>query len=233
MPLTVDDAQLLRMAAEPPRDAARMLRRSRTFTPLLLLMAVVLPILAATNAKFERETAIWGLKALAVTRAESLNEVIVPGLPWRHDATLYQPPLQAWLTSWLFPTTAQGGIACLFVIPALSLILAAWFGSVWARMSAGSPYGLMFAAILATHAQWLILAATGSSEALTMWLLTATGWAIWRHWETARSQVSLPLLAAGIAWGLALLSGGVLAVAFIGVVSVWALILRPRETVES
>ncbi len=232
MPLTVDDAQLLRMAAEPPRDAARMLHRSRTFAPLLAMLAVVLPILAAAHAKFSPENARWGLKSLAVLRAERLDQVLIPGLSWLDEVALYHPPLQAWLTSWVLPAFPPGVIACLFGVAAVSSMLGVWFGAVWARESAGSPFGLMMAAILATHAQLLLLSADGGSEALTLWLLTATGWATWSHWRAARTQVSLRLLAAGLAWGLALLSGGVLAAAFLAVMAVWALVLSPRSIAD-
>lgn len=233
MPLTVDDAQLLRMAAEPPRDAARMLHRSRTFAPLLTLLAVVLPLLTAANSTFEADTARWGLKALAVARAEQIPQILIPGLLWHQDTTLFQPPLQAWLTCSLISTSPPGGIGCLFAISVVSLMLGVWCGAVWARESAGSPYGLMFAAIISTHPQWLTLAASGASDALTACLLTAAGWAIWSHWRTAHTQVSLRLLGGGLAWGLAILSGGILAFAFLAVVVAWGLLFLPAESPEA
>lgn len=232
MALTVDDAQLLRLAAEPPRNAARLLDRSRAFAPLTALMAVVLPILAAACANFDDETALWGLKGLALQQAQQLDEWLIPGLNWRDGDTLFEPPLQAWLNSILLPWSPTGGVAGLLAVAAISLMLATWSINSWLR-DAGSPaLALLTTVLLAVHSQWLLMAVTGGSDAATVALLAATGMCLWRHWRTPTNVVSGWLLAAGLAWGAALLAGGVLACQFLITLVIWQLLV-PMFAVDS
>lgn len=226
-PLTVDDAQLLRMAAEPPREAAGWLQRSRTFGPLIACWIVVLPLMAAATAPFDHVTAVTGLKAWATREATDLEAVLIPGLAWRDDATLFQPPLAAWLLRSIMPGFPPGSVAGILVLSTVALGLMFWLAGAWTRETAGPALGLAVVVVLMVHPWALSLARTGSSEALGLMLLTTTAWGLWGHWRTSRTLVSVRLLCAGLAWGGALLSLGPQAILFLGLIFVWQ-VLCPR-----
>ncbi len=229
MPLIVDDARLLRLAADPPRNAARLLDQARTFSPLTTLFAAVLPFLAAACAGFDRETAIWGLKGLAVLQASSIDGWLIPGAGWRDDSTLFEPPLQAWCTAGLIPLFPVGSVAGLLATAVISLVLAAIVTKVWIRETVGASLALITTILLTLHSQWLLMAVVGSSDALTVLFLAATGWGLWGHWRSGLHLVTVRLLYAGLAWGLALLAGGILAVLFLLTIMIWATLFRRVE----
>lgn len=221
MPLIVDDAQLLRMAAEPPRSAARLLDRASAYSPLLLLLVIVLPILAATCASFESAAAITGLKALSVRHATTIDELLIPGLERPDSAVKFLPPLSSWLTALVIPLFPLGAVAGVLATSAVSLSIGAWGTARWMRSAVGSGLALAVAVLLTTHSQWLLMATTEASDALLISCLVLTGWGLWGHWRRYHSMVSLPLLGAGLAWGAALLAGGVLSLIFLGIVGIW------------
>lgn len=229
MPLTVDDAQLLRMAAEPPRDAARVLSRAESLSPVVWLLLVVLPLLGATCAPLEQSLAVWGIKAMSVAQADRLEEVLIPGLGWRDDEALYEPPLLAWtmaVSRYGFPRGSVPGLQSIIV---LSLILAGFQTYLWMRNAGGAAFGILSSLLLAIHSQWLLLCFTGNADALTLCCLASTGYGVWRHWQNSQTLVSGFLLCAGLSWGAALLSGGVLAVAFLGVLLLWSQLSASNE----
>lgn len=229
MPLTVDDAQLLRMAAEPPRDAARVLSRAGSLSPVIWLLLVVLPLLAATCAPLEQSLAVWGIKAISVAHAERLEEVLIPGLGWRDDEALYEPPLLAWTMSLSRNVFPRGSVPGLQSMTVLALILAGFLAYLWMRDAGGAAFGILSALLLAMHSQWLLMCFTGNADALTLCLLASTGYGVWRHWQYSQTLVSGYLLWAGLSWGAALLSGGPLAVAFLAVLLAWSQLSASNE----
>jgi len=229
MPLTVEDAQLLRMAAEPPRIAVRMLDRSTAFLPLLLLVVVVPPFLVAACAPFEAESAVWSLKALGVNQAGTITEVLLPGTGQMTEVARTMPPLQAWLVSFVLPLFPEGSIAATLAISVLSVIGACAVASRWIRENAGTSLSLVLALFLAFHPQWLKLAMSAAPDALMVCCLVSVGWALWGHWRLCRTALSVRLLLAGIAWTAAFLAAGWPALMFLVAIALWAAIAVPHD----
>lgn len=229
MPLTVEDAQLLRIAAEPPRTAIRMLDRSVAFMPLLLLVVVVPPCLVASCAPFEAESAVWALKALGVNQAKSISEVLMPGRGQLAEASTMTPPLQAWLMSFVQPMFSPGVVAATLTISILSVIAACAVAGRWIRENAGATLSLVLTVFLAFHPQWLRMAASATPDALMLCCLVTTGWALWGHWRLNRTAFSIHLFLAGIAWTLALLAAAWPAILFLLSIAIWAVIAVPHD----
>ncbi|MBI1348968.1 hypothetical protein GC163_22070 [bacterium] len=229
MPLTVEDAQLLRMAAEPPRTAIRMLDRSTAFMPLVALVVIVPPFLVAACAPFESESAMWALKALTINQAESLTEVLIPGAGQLTDVATTTPPLQAWLMALVLPLFPEGSIAATLAVSVMAVIASSALASRWARENAGTTLSFVLALFLAFHSQWLKMAATAAPDALTLLCLIVTGWSLWGHWRLSRTVFSVRLLCAGLAWTTALLSGFWLAVMFLVAIIAWVMIAIPHD----
>lgn len=229
MPLTVEDAQLLRMATEPPRTAVRMLDRSTAFLPLLLLVVVVPPFLVAACAPFEAESALWALKALGVNQAQTIMEVLLPGTGPLPEVATTTPPLQAWLVSLVLPLFPQGSIAAVLSISVLAVVGACAVACRWIRENAGTSLSLVLALFLAFHPQWLKLATSAAPDALMVFCLVCVGWALWGHWRLCRTALSLRLLLASIAWTAAFLSAGWPALMFLVAIALWAAIAVPHD----
>jgi hypothetical protein len=213
MTLIVDDAQLLRMTAEPPRDAVPALSQAVSFEPIVWLLAVVPPLVLLTRSGLDAESASWGLRALAVVQANRIMEWLIPGTTFSDTWQAWLPPLQSWLTALTIELGPVGAIAPTLLISttacaALVLVLYAWL-----REAAGPRVAFLAAMMLGLHPQFLLMAGSGRPEGLTAALLVACAWGLWGHWQGPRTFVSVRLLCAGIAWGLAVLAGGPVALA--------------------
>ncbi|MDZ4685599.1 MAG: glycosyltransferase family 39 protein [Planctomycetaceae bacterium] len=219
MALIVDDAQLLRMVAEPPRDAVPALSRAVAFAPIVWLLAVVPPVVVLTRAVLDAETAAWAVRSLSVVQADRLQEWLIPGTGFGTEALSWMPPLQTWLTAmclrWAWPGAVSPTIAVSAVASGLTLLLI----YSWLREALGERIAVLGAVMWGLHPQFLQLAGSGRPDGLTVALLTCIGWGLWGHWRGPPTFVSMRLLCAGLAWGLALLAGGPVAIA------AWAAIL--------
>ncbi len=107
----IDDAELLRLAAEPPRDVAPVLRRAHWFTPLVALLAVAPALVAVGHTSLDEETACWGLRALAVRQADRVIDWLAPGAHESGLSVSWSPPLSAWLTAPLLSLWRPGASA--------------------------------------------------------------------------------------------------------------------------
>ena len=236
MPRLIDDAELLRMAAEPPRDVAPVLRRAHWFTPLVALLAVAPAVVAVGQAALDEETACWGLRALAVRHSERLAEWLSPGSNGIEPSVSWAPPLAAWLTAPLLRLWPDGSSTPLLALSWASFVAAVVLTYLFADEAGGKRWAVLVTACLALHPQALRLVQTGAPDALCLALLAAAAWALWGHLRSAPGLVSNRLLIAGLAWGLLLLSGGPLALAFLAAVvgwQVWSLLSATEPALPS
>jgi hypothetical protein len=219
MPLIVDDAQLLRMVAEPPRDAAPALARAWAFAPIVWLLAFVPPMVMVTRASFDPDTAAWAVRSLAVAQAAAIQDWMVPGVAFGDSSLSAQPPLQAWLTAMAIRAGRPGAIASTVIVSAIACGLSLLLLYAWLREALGERVAVLGAVLWGLHPQFVLMAGSGRPDGLTMALLMCVGWGVWGHWRGDPTFVSMRLLCAGLAWGLTLLSGGPVALATIAVLA--------------
>lgn len=213
MTLVVDDAQLMRLAVQPPRDAAMVLRRTAAFRPVVLLLCVFPPIWFAAWSTLDSASAPWALRALAVQHTHHLEEWLEPGSQWAESDLRAAPPLVSWLTAVVLNWFPAGSALAPALVSSLSLMGAIALLWQWCREAIGERAALIVTILFALHPQIAPLAATGAPTALTLFLLIASAWGFWGHLEQDQGAVSFRLLAGGIACGLALLAGGMMAIA--------------------
>jgi len=213
MTLIVDDAQLLRMAAEPPRDAAPGLSRALSYEPIVWLLAVVPPLVLLVRSGLDGDSAAWAIRSLSVVQADRLHEWLIPGTAFGDQWLAWLPPLQSWLTALFVGWGPPGAIAPTLAVSAASSMATVLLLHAWVREAVGPRAAFLAAVMLGLHPQFLLMASSGRPEALTTALLTTLGWGLWSHWHGTRGLASVRLLCAGVAWGLAVLAGGPVAVA--------------------
>lgn len=208
MAITVDDADLLRLAAEPAHDAAPVLDHAAALAPFVIVLALVPTLPAVLHAGLSSESAHWALRALGVHQADRFAEWLQPGVGLTTARIVAQPPLQAWLTAAQIGYWPAGSVAPIFVVSYLSVVVTVLMTYIWACECFGERCAFLSVLVLAAHPQLAQQAASGGPEALTTALLVVTAWGFYGHLQQATATVSWRLLCAGVAWGLAILAGG-------------------------
>lgn len=226
MTLVVDDARLMRLAAETPRDAALVLRRATAYRPLVLLLCVLPPVWFAAWSTLDSESAPWALRALAVQNARQIDDWLEPGSQWPECELRSAPPLISWLTGSILPLLPAGSSLAPVLISCMSMMGATALLWQLCREAVGERTALILTLLFALHPQIAPLAATGAPTALTLFLLITAAWGYWGHLEQDQGAVSFRLLAGGIAWGLAILAGGWMAFAFFAVLVLLSIVSR-------
>ena len=161
MPRLIDDAELLRMAAEPPRDVAPVMRRAHWFTPLVALLAVAPAVVATGQAALDEETACWGLRALDLRQATRLAEWLSPGSSGVELAVSWSSPLTVWLTAPLLSLWPAGSSTPLMAVSCASLVAAVAMAYLFSVEIAGKRFAVLVIACLAVHPQALVVIASG------------------------------------------------------------------------
>lgn len=230
MTLVVDDTQLVRLAVEPPRDAARILRRTTAFRPLVMFLAVVPSSLWATWQGMSSESAAWSLRACAVQHAGQFGDWLVPGSAWPECRLIDAPPLAAWLTAMLLPWGTPGSTTATVIISCAAVMLSVALFWFWVREMVGERIALLATAALALHPTLLQTAASAGPDALTFLFLLVTVWGYWGHLQQNEGWISLRILCAGIGWGLATLSGGGIAWGLLVALLTWGITARGTPT---
>ncbi len=226
MTVVVDDAQLMRLALEPAHDVAWVLHRPAAFRPVVLLCCLLPPLWFAAWSRLDPETARWALRSLAVQQAERLEEWLEPGSQWTDCELRLASPLMSWLTAAALPLFPPGTAIAAVIVSAISLIGAGALLWQWCREAVGERTAFWVILLFALHPVLAPLASNGAPTALMLFLIIATGWGFWGHLVQNHGSVSFRLLAGGLAWGLALLAGGGLAIVFFAVLMLASLVSR-------
>ena len=206
MAISIDDSQLLRLAADPRTRLFPTLRGSTVFWPIVLLVSWLPCIAAAIRPEFPDESAGWALRALDVSPAGSSREWLQPGLNGLGAALIDQPPLSTWILALFIPHLGTQNL-CNWLVPSL---LAA-FGTIYVayllgRRIGGSAFGLMTAVVICAHPVVLNFATDTGPAAVGTLLIALTAWGFLGHLEGPLQLVSARLLAGAVSWGLAILA---------------------------
>lgn len=222
-PAEIDDETLLRLAAEAERPLFPLLDRAEAMVPLIVVLAF-LPALYAVEFRTLTEAGAWqGLASLKCRNAAGLNEFVDPA-PFEQDQPYrFQPPFMSWLTGLSMKLFGVGNVAGLLgpaYLCTAGLILA---GYILGRRLGGESLGLVSAALLAFHPQLMKGAQEPmpQSAAILFGVLALAGTAA--HWQKASALTSYELLLGGLSLGLCLLAGGVVALAVVLILLVYAL----------
>lgn len=229
----VDDATILRMAADQAEPLLPVLDRTRAFRPLIVVLAILPALVALERRGLDNAGAVWALRSLALTDAWR----VPPESAHRGDAGLVrgerrgvsgladQPPLVAWLTASLLRVPYLSPLFAPLVISLLSASACVWWGY---RLFAGlgeSRLGFWTAVWLAVQGGTCLLATSASPTPLAL-LLALIAFGAWeRHLVRADAMVSVWLLLSGIALGVCLLAGGPIAGVFVAVLLLHRLIV--------
>lgn len=209
----LDDSQLLRLASDLRLRLFPPVRGGAAFAPLIILAGLVPALTAVRGPELVDAEAGWGLRALDVVAASQIQEWLEPGRQGLGKGYLHQPPLQSWLQA---AVVSAFGIHHLPAWQALSLLLiclAVWATFLLGRRVGGAAFGMLAALLICGHPILLKIGVGISPAPLGLLLIVVTAWGFLGHLEGPPQLVSIRMLAGAVAWGLALLTIGPVAVA--------------------
>jgi hypothetical protein len=204
----VDDGQLLRLAAAPPRDAAVVLNRGVAFWPLVLFLAVIPGLPVAWRSPVDESTGWLGLRALSVLHAETWDERLQPGVADLDRSLSHQPPFMSWLTAAVIPLWPAGSWHPLFLVKYVAVAFTVVVLADAATRMHSARLGVLLAFCLAVHPQLLHSISRSGGEAWGALWLSCALWGWVRHVTTSPRVISFSLLISGVAWGLSILTMG-------------------------
>lgn len=231
---TADERRLLLLAAHPATAVFPIFRYAAAMTPLVVLLALLPPLWAVQSAGISDPAALWGLRALEVSSADSVEGFLDPGRGKMDVPFRFQPPLMTWLTAATLAGARgvwEDGLRVGAWLCTAGLIGACF---VLARRFGDATFALIVTLLLASHAQVLSLAQAPFPHSLSLCLMLLTAAALLTHLESGASAVTKWMLGAGLALAACLLAGGPMAVVFWGLLSLYLLLLltpwgRSRE----
>lgn len=227
----LDDSQLLRLASDPRTRLVSPVRGATVFGPLVVLVGLIPCLAAVVGGEFTDQVAGWGLRVLDVSTALEIQDWLEPGRNGLGNAYVNQPPLSAWLQAVLLSYVGSDQLANWRVISLALACFTIWATFVLGRRMGGASFGLVAAVALATHPTLLRLSISTSPAVLGLLLIVLAINGFLGHLEGPLQLVSLRMLAGAVAWGLALLAVGpvavVLAIPF--VVHAWLLQVGRHE----
>ena len=208
----LDDSQLLRLASDPRTRLFPPLRGATVFGPLVALAGLI-PFLAVVfGPELGDEAAGWALRALDLTSATSLQEWLEPGIKGLGNGYVHQPPLSSWLLALVIRVLGPDNLGAWRGLSMLLVCCSIWAMYLLGRRLGGASFGLIVALILCGHPVMLRLATGTSPAALGILLIVFAVWGFLGHLEGPAQLVSMRMLAGSVAWGLALLAVGPVAV---------------------
>lgn len=213
MAMPLDDSQLLRLASDPRTRLFPPLRGATVFGPLVVLTGLI-PCLAAVLAGELGDTSAgWALRAIDVTVADEIQDWLEPGRSGLANAFVHQPPLSSWLMAMIVPGLGSDRVLSWRVLSLALESCAVWATYLLGRRLGGASFGLAATALICGHPVMLRVATGTSPAALGIFLIVIAAWGFLGHLEGPPQLVSLRMLAGSVAWGLALLAVGPVAVA--------------------
>ncbi|HVW02248.1 MAG TPA: hypothetical protein VHB77_17985, partial [Planctomycetaceae bacterium] len=220
-----DERRLLSLAAHPATAVFPIFRYAAAMTPLVVLLALLPPLWAVQTAGISDPAALWGMRALEVSSAQSVEGLLDPGRGRRDVPFRFQPPLMTWLTAATLAGARTVGEDGLWV--AAWICTAGLIGAVFllARRFGGPELALVVTVLSASHPQILSLAQAPFPHALSLCLMLLAATALLAHLELGASAVTKWMLGAGMALAGGLLAGGPVAAVVWCLLSLYLLIL--------
>lgn len=216
----VEDRQLIELSLSPKKSLFPVLSRAEAMSPLIVLLAILPPLYVLANRTLTPLDALWGLKAVRVAASDSAEVWIDPATALegvREIPLKYQPPLSTWLVAGVMALTGTERplalVLCSFL--ATAGLVALVFGL--ADRLRGPQYAWWTTCLVALSGPILQGAQTPVPVSLTLAFSVAACWGFLVHCQDYKRLVSLPLVGAGIAWGLCLLAGGPVALVIVAI----------------
>lgn len=207
-PVLLDDKELLTAVTSPRTRLFQVLTRVSAFAPLIVVCAVFPAFQLLARPVPNDDASLWGLRSLAVASAETLDDLLKPGLNGPGQPLLFQPPLAAWFNALFIRLTSHSREWAASSISALAIGLAIWLMTRFAKRIGGANAALVSAVLMCSHPQILGLTIIPSNGAVGILLMLAAVFGFQRHLEGHAVRVSASLAVTGIVWGLSLLAVG-------------------------
>lgn len=224
---TVEDSELVQLAAGRSAELFPVFRRVSSFGPLIVLLAFVPGLYAlVVNPVLRDSGALWGLKAINVLQADSMETALDAS---GEGELRWQNPLGAWLTALAMRVMGPSQRLGLVIVGYLAHAAAVGSCFVLFRRLFDARIGFWVALMLACHAPFLHQVQDPVPGGLGLWLALLAFWAFLLHVDEAGGVVSWYLLAGGVALGLCLISGGPLALAVTVILLLYVLGLRGQQ----
>lgn len=211
---TIDDATILRMAADQAEPLMPVLDRTKAFRPLIVVLAILPALVGQERRGLDDAGAVWGLRALGSVERQTLP---IEPATMRRMPLENQPPLGAWVTAPLLELPYISSLYAPLVVSLLASAACVWYAFRLLTGLGEGRIGFWVAVWLAVQGTICLLGTSGSPTPLALLAAFAAfdGWE--RHLLRADAHVSPWLLVSGIAMGLCLLAGGPLVLALIAV----------------
>lgn len=222
---SLDDSQLLRVVSDPRLRLFPSLRGATVFGPIVLLAGLIPCIAVVLSSELNDESAGWALRALDVSAALQIDGWLEPGRDGLGSALVDQPPLVAWLLALIVPSFGTSSSTSWLALSLAATCCTIWMVYLLARRLGGAAFGLAVTLMICSHPVVLRLATETSPAALGILLIVVTVWGFLGHLEEPPQLVSIRMLVGAVAWGLALLAVGPVAIALLlpMAVHVWLL----------
>lgn len=233
MAKTLNDSQLLQLASDPRARLFPPLRGATVFGPIVVLTGLIPCLAAVLGAELTDRESGWALRALDLTTAVEVQDWLEPGRNGLARGLIHQPPLSSWLLALLAPDLGAEQLSSWRVLSVSMSCCAIWAMYLLGRRIGGASFGLIVALALCGHPVMLRLATGTGPAALGMVLIALTVWGFLGHLEGPAQLVSTRMLAGAVAWGLALLSVGPVAVVLFIPMLVTASSLNQGQSLDS
>jgi len=215
METPLDDSQLLRLAADPRTRLFPEPSRTAILAPLVIVMALLPALAIVRTSGLDEISSRWGLRALDVVVARELPHWLQPGREGFGRSLAYQPPLASWLQASVVRAIGIERPASWLVVSFLATCGCVVAMYRLARRLGGASFSLVVVACLACHPLTLRLATGTTPGAIGLLLIVVSVWGLLGHLEGPPLLVSFRLLVGALAWGLALLAAGPVALALL------------------
>ena len=215
METPLDDSQLLRLAADPRTRLFPEPSRTAVLAPLVIVLALLPALVIVQTPGFDETSSRWGLRTLDVAMARELSGWLQPGREGFGRSLAYQPPLASWLQAAVVRAIGIERPVGWHVVSFLATCGCVVAMYRLARRLGGASFSLVVVACLSCHPLTLRLATGTTPGAIGLLLMVVTVWGLLGHLEGPPLLVSFRLLIGALAWGLALLAVGPVALALL------------------
>jgi hypothetical protein len=231
---TLDDSQLLRLAADPRTRLFADLRGAASWGPMVLVVSLLPIYLSTIQSGLNDAAAGWGLRALDLLTAAHVDGWLQPGLNGYAGGLVHQPPLGTWMLAISVDMLGTHSLLAWRVLSLAATTCLIVFSDFLGRRIGGASFALVVIACICCHPVTLQLATGIGPESVGLLLITIAVWGFLGHLAGPASLVSRQLLVGAIAWGLSLLTVGPVAVTLLIPLGLHVWLLRGhRDSVDT